>query len=70
MKVGDFSLSLSLNPSQNKLKGVKREYCLPDINKAFNENKNISKEELFKNDVFALYTTFNLIYEKFKKQID
>jgi hypothetical protein len=63
VKLGDFGISIKISddykPSDStKLLGLTRDYCMPEIVKAFNQNEAVTYEQLFNNDRYALYQTF------------
>jgi hypothetical protein len=70
VKLGDFGISIKLpdvyEPGDTiKLLGLTRDYCMPEIVKAFNQNEAVTYEQLFNNDRYALYQTFLKIKHQF-----
>ena len=68
VKLGDFGVSMKLDPSEESyyLKGLTKEYSLKSMNSKFINNDEVTKKELWDNDNYSLWRTFNKINDLLK----
>ena len=65
VKIGDFGISVSIKDNETGLhdiKGMTKGYVLSEVEDSIDNNYPLTKSTLIKNDYFALFKTFYLVY--------
>ena len=71
VKLGDLGVSIKIKDGQEEiyLRGLTQEYSLKEINTIFNNNDPLTKKQLYENDQYSLFKTFEKIYNELKDKI-